>query len=192
MKKVAPCPLPTAQPQPAFVWVPLLAPHFLRGRVLMEPFTFPAGFSLRKLLVPQCSLLKKKIIFHWGWEMLQSPGRPCKGCPPSCSHWASRSQLVACTQEASLNSCPLQRKMTGVHLTHPKGVFHCQEHPTGQRRKTRARGQLQAGEDSKMKQGAQSRVQVSAIKWRRQRLKAQISHFGGQRGLRFTDKGTEE
>lgn len=66
MKKVAPCPLPTAQPQPAFVWVPLLAPHFLRGRVLMEPFTFPAGFSLRKLLVPQRSLLKKKNHFPLG------------------------------------------------------------------------------------------------------------------------------
>lgn len=71
-------------------------------------------------------------------------------------------------QEASLNSYPLQRKITGVHLTHPKGAFYCQEHPTGQRRKTRARTQPQAGEDSKVNQGAQSRVQVSAIKWRRQ------------------------
>lgn len=97
-------------------------------------------------------------------------------------------------QEASLNSCPLQRKMTGVHLTHRKGIFHCQEHPTGQRRKTRARGQLQAGEDSKVNQGAQSRVKClpsnggDSIR----DLKPRFPSLGDNRGSILPDKGMEE
>lgn len=56
MAVVALCPLPTAQPMPAFTMGTAAGPLSLRGHVLRKPFTFPAGFSLRKLLVPQGSL----------------------------------------------------------------------------------------------------------------------------------------
>lgn len=48
---------PLPFPCPPWPWVPLLG-RFPRGLILMKAFTFPTGFSLGKLLVPQCSLLK--------------------------------------------------------------------------------------------------------------------------------------
>lgn len=53
----------------------------------------------------------------------------------------------------SLDPFPPGTKMTGAHPNPSQwGVFHRQEHPIGQRGKTRARGQLWAGEDSKVNQ----------------------------------------
>ena len=61
-----------------------------------------------------------------------------------------------------------------------RGMSHGDEHPIGQREKTRARGQLWAGEDSKVRQSPGLFHQMEGTMLRP--LKAQTDLLGGQGG----------